>query len=148
MIKKYIKEIIQNGKEEDMYELEDILEDVIYILKDTDYNKYKKYKLELMGMANNYKFDEETAKEIVSKMKPLGEEWDIDTIKSVKNDSNIPVDINTLYIVMNAMANDYGKVIDTSEVDTYIQLSLAFINDEDAKEDKVFNYFTKLMKED
>ena len=47
---------------------------------------------------------------------------------------------------MNSMANDYGEIISTEDVDTYVKLSEAFINDEDAVEHKVWKYFTKIAK--
>ena len=72
MIKKYIEKIVDNGKQEDMEKLSNILEEMIYCLKDYDYSKYKKYKNKLMGIAYEYKFDEEMAQEIVENMKPLG----------------------------------------------------------------------------
>ena len=77
MIKKYIEMIVNNGKQEDMECLSDMLSDVIYIIKDEHYDIYKKYKNKLKGMAYNYQIDEEMAKEIVEDMKPLGEYWDM-----------------------------------------------------------------------
>lgn len=46
---------------------------------------------------------------------------------------------------MNSAYNDY-KDIFTDEVDKYAMFSYAFINDEDAGKDKVYNYFTKIVK--
>lgn len=146
MIKKYIDKIGENRNIEDMNKLGDILSNAIYDIKEYDYTKYKKYKNKLMGMAYNYKFDEEMAQEIVKNMQPLGEYWDINTINQVKNKYNINTDLYEFYVVMNAMANDYGEIINKDDVDTYVKLSLAFINDEDAVEHKVWKYFTKLVK--
>lgn len=146
MIKKYIDKIVENGKSEDMEKLSEILEEAIYCLKDYDIDKYKKYKNKLMGLAYNYKFDEEMAKEIVEDMKPLGEYWNLETIKQVKEQNNIEIDSYDLYVVMNSMANDYGNIIDKEDVGTYIKMTEAFINDEDAVEHKVWKYFTKIAK--
>ena len=146
MIKKYIEKIGENKNIEDMNKLGDILSNAIYDIKEYDYTKYKKYKNKLMGMAYNYKFDEEMAQEIVENMQPLGEYWDINTINQVKNKYNINTDLYEFYVVMNAMVNDYGEIINKDDVDTYVKLSLAFINDEDATKHKVWKYFTKLVK--
>ena len=73
MIKTYIDRIVQNGTNEDMECLKDILSDSLYELKEYDNETYKKYKNKIKGMAYNYEIDEELAKEIVSNMKPLGE---------------------------------------------------------------------------
>lgn len=146
MIKRYIEKIVNNGKQEDMEKLSDILEEVIHCLKEYDYYKYKKYKNKLMGIAYNYKFDEEMSHEIVEDMKPLGEYWNLEAINGVKTNYDLKEDLYDLYVVMNAMANDYGEIISLEDVDTYVRLSEAFINDEDAVEHKVWKYFTKLVK--
>ena len=52
MIKEYIKKISENGEIEDMEKLSDILEEVIYIVKDYDNNKFIEYKEVLKDIAN------------------------------------------------------------------------------------------------
>ena len=146
MIKKYIEMIVDNGKKEDMECLSDMLSDVLHILKENHHDKYEKYKMKLYGMAYNYKFDEEMAHEIVENMKPLGEVWDLATTTRVKSEYNLGVDDYTFYVVMNSLANDYHDAISTEEVETYIKMAYAFINDEDAIKDKVWKYFTTLVK--
>ena len=143
-IKKYIEMIVDNGKKEDMECLSDMLSDVIYLLKDEHYDKYEKYRNKLYGMAYNYKFDEDMAKELVEEMKPLGEYWDMRTTTSVKNQYNIAMDDYTFYVVMNSLANDYHNAISTDEVETYVKMTYAFVYDEDAAKDKVWKYFTSM----
>lgn len=145
-IKKYIEMIVDNGKKEDMECLSDMLSDVIYLLKDEHYDKYEKYKMKLYGMAYGYKFDEEMAHEIVEKMRPLGEYWDLETTTSVKNQYNIIADNYEFYVVMNSLANDYHEAISTEEVETYVKMAYAFMNDEDAKKGKVWKYFTTMVE--
>ena len=65
--------------------------------------RFKEYKKELIGMAYNYKFNEEMASEIVEKMCPLGEYWDLSTTSSLKNDYGIVTDDYSFYIVMNSL---------------------------------------------
>lgn len=146
MIRKYIEKIGESKNIEDMKKLGDMLSDLIYDTKDSHPEIYKKYKNKLMGMAYDYKFDEEMAHEIVENMKPLGEYWNLETINGVKTNYDLKEDLYDLYVVMNAMANDYGEIISLEDVDTYVRLSEAFINDEDAVEHKVWKYFTKLVK--
>ena len=143
-IKKYIDMIVDNGKQEDMECLSDMLTDVIYILKEEHHDKYEKYRNKLYGMAYNYKFNEEMAKEIVDDMKPLGEYWDIKTTTSVKNEYGVNSDDETFYVVINSLVNDYGDVIKPDEVETYVKMAYAFINDEDAVDNKVWKYFTTI----
>ena len=97
-----------------------------------------------MGMAYNYKFDYDTAYEIVNSMKPLGEYWDYETTKSLVDDYD--VDDIDFYIVINSLVNDYGKVIDKGDTNTYAKMARSFILDEDAKKNKVWIYFTKIVK--
>ena len=147
-IKKMLEVIIDKGKTEDMYKLNDMLDELICDLKEKQPKLYKEYKMKLMGMAYDYKFDEDMAIEIVNNMKPLGEYWDYDTTSKVKRDYDINATDCDFYVVMNSLVNDYSKIIDKEDVETYVKMANAFINDDDAKKDKVWIYFTKIPKED
>lgn len=147
-IKEYIAKIIVNGDQKDMEELSEMLDESIMKLKVYDPECYKKYKTKLLGMAYNYKFDEEMAKEIVENMKPLSEVWNLNTTNSVKAEYGINANDYDFYIVMNSMINDYNEVIDKDDIETYAKMSNAFINDEDAVKNKVWKYYTTIVKED
>ena len=147
-IKEYIEKIVENGKQEDMKELSEMLDEAIVKVKLTEPDCYKKYKMKLMGMAYNYKFDNDMAKEIVNNMRPLGEYWNIDTTNKVKNDYRLNTDDCEFYIVMNSLVNDYGNIINKDDVEMYVKMANAFINDDDASKDKVWKYFTIIPKED
>ena len=147
-IKEYIAKIIVNGDQKDMEELSEMLDESIMKLKIYDPECYKKYKTKLLGMAYNYKFDEEMSKEIVENMKPLSEVWDLNTTNSVKAEYGINANDYDFYIVMNSMINDYNEVIDKDDIETYVKMSNAFINDEDAVKNKVWKYYTTIVKED
>lgn len=147
-IKEYIEKIVENGKQEDMKELSEMLDEAIIKVKLTEPDCYKKYKMKLMGMAYNYKFDYDMAKEIVDNMRPLGEYWNIDTTNKVKNDYRLNIDDCEFYIVMNSLANDYGNIINKDDIEMYVKMANAFINDDDASKDKVWKYFTIIPKED
>lgn len=147
-IKKMLEVIIDKGKTEDMYKLNDMLDKLICDLKEKQPKLYKEYKMKLMGMAYDYKFDEDMAIEIVNNMKPLGEYWDYETTSKVKRDYDINATDCDFYVVMNSLVNDYNKVIDKEDVETYVKMANAFINDEDAIKDKVWIYYTKIPKED
>jgi rubrerythrin len=55
MIKEYIEKIVDNGKQEDMKELSNILEEVIYIVKESDEEKFDEYKNTLEKMSKEDK---------------------------------------------------------------------------------------------
>lgn len=146
-INSYIEKIVNNGKPEDMEELSEILEDLMYIVKDYDEDCYEKYKMKLYGMAYNYKFTKEMAEEIVENMKPRAEIWDYETTISVKNQYGLNnINQEDFYLVINSLGNDYADVISIEEVDTYVKMAKAWIEDKDAKEDKTWIYFTKIPK--
>lgn len=140
-MEEYIEKIVNNGKPEDMYCLNDILVEVLHKIKDTYPEDYKKYITKIKGMAYNYKIDEELAEEIVSKMKPLGEYWDMETISSVNINNNHSV--YDMYVVMNSLVNDYQNVINKDDAETYIKMANAWIDDVDGKENKIWWYFVK-----
>lgn len=140
MMKLYIDKIVERGKKEDMDCLSDILIDLLYELKERDYNEFKKYKNKIKGMAYDYKIDEDLAVEIVSDMTPLGEYWNMDTIRSVVGNVDNLCDV---YVVMNSLANDYKDVISLDDVDKYVGMTKAWIMDEDAPKNKVWWYFIR-----
>lgn len=137
-MKEYIDKIVENGNQEDMECLSEMLVDLLYRLKEEDHDEYKKYKNKLIGMAYNYTIDEELAHDIVEDMKPEGEIWSKETIiNEVGNVSNI----NDIYVVMNSLANDYGSVIPITGVEQYIKLTNAWLNDPDGHKNKAWWYF-------
>lgn len=140
-MKEYIEKIVQNGRQEDMDCLSDILVDLLYEVKEINYDEFRKYKIKIKGMAYNYKIDEELAHEIVENMKPLGEYWNMETVASVIFNDNHRLE--DMYVIMNSLVNDYQNVINPEEVQTYINMAHAWLDDIDAKENKVWWYFVK-----
>lgn len=135
----YVDKIVQNNNPEEMKKLKDIFYNVMCDLNEYDHEKYRKYKKKLKGLAYNYQIDEELAKEIVTDMKPAGEYWNMETIANVANASG--QDLINMYVIMNSLYNDYRSVINPDEANTYVNLARAWLNDEDAKPRKLWNYF-------
>ena len=143
-IEKYIKKIIEEGNQEEMEHLSDMLVDLIYDLKRYNEEKAKKYKMCLYKMAYGEVLSEEMAEEIVEKMYPDGLHWTKEQTTAVKNQYGF-ADIRDIdfWVVMNSAYNDY-KDLFKDNVEMYAKYSYAFIKDPDAKENKVFRYFTKI----
>ena len=140
-MKEYIDKIVKNGKQQDMECLSEMLVDLLYDKKETDYDEFRKYKNKIKGMAYDYKIDKELAEEIVKDMKPLGEYWDMETVASViGNDSHR---LEDMYVVMNSLVNDYQNVVSPEEVETYIKMAHAWLDDVDGKANKIWWYFVK-----
>lgn len=136
---KYIDEIISNGNNQQMEDLRNIFNDLLEIVKKENETEYKTICNRIKGIATNYQINEELAKDIVHEMKPYGEYWSIETIKSVVgNDTH---KIEDMYLVMNSLVNDYSEDISPEQTDLYIKLAHSWIDDVDAKEHKMWKYF-------
>jgi len=145
-IERYIRKIVSDGDQREMEELSDILVDVIGVVKRYDEDCYNEYKMKLYKMAYGNQLTEDMAEDIVKKMKPVGERWSIDETEQMQRDYGIndikPADF---YSVINMAFNDFRNVFGDN-LETYIRYTEAFINDEDAKQGKVLNYFLTIPK--
>lgn len=144
-IKGYIDKIVETGKEEDMEKLSDMLVEIIYKMKEPHYDKYKHYKMCLYELAYGKTVSDEMREEIVER---IGEHWTLaetETVRSKYGYSDIlPNEFN---VVMNMAYSDYANVFGDS-LDLYVKFSRAFIKDDDAKEGKVYLYFSNIAKRD
>lgn len=147
-IREYIGKIVSKGQKEDMEELSEMLDELICDLKEKNPKLYKKYKEELYELAYGKVLTEEMAHEIVENMKPLGEYWDINTIKQVKSSAGLTYNDYDFYTVMNSLVNDYGEIIDKEDIEIYVKMAKAFIEDEDAVKDKLYEYYKHISKRD
>lgn len=144
-VEKYIRKIVDEGSREEMEKLSDILEEVIYLIKEYDESKYKEYETCLYKMAYGEVLSEDMAEDIVFKMKPYKEKWTLDQADQIKHDYGINnIRLVDFYVVMNQAYNDFRDVFGDS-LETYVKYANAFINDEDAKQGKVFKYFTEIV---
>ena len=146
-IEEYIEKIVRDGKIEDMQEMSDILEDTLDIIKDYDQKCYEEYTMRLYIMANGKHLDKSMAKNIVNKMRPYGEKFTLEQSREVQNRYGLN-DIKDIdfYVVINSAYNDY-KDIFGEDIDGYVKFTVDFIKDEDAKEGKVFKYFTQIVED-
>lgn len=152
-IRKYIEKIGENKNPEDMQKLGDMLSEIIYSMKESHPDLYEKYKMKLYVMAYGKVLTQEMAEEIVKEMQPYKEHWSFDTTTSVKNQFGIN-DISDVdfYVVMNSKYNDNKDTVEkfitdeNQQLEMYIDLTKDFVLDPDAKEGKVFSYFTTIPK--
>ena len=146
-IEEIIKRIIDNGNVEDMHTLSDILEDTMEIIKKYNEESYKEYEMKLYRMAYGTTLSRQMAEEIVDKMQPYRTRWSYEDVRRIQEQYRLEdVRTNDLFVVLNYAYNDY-KDIFGEDVETYIKFALDFINDEDAKDGKVFLYFTTIPKD-
>ena len=145
-IEEYIEKIVDNGKIEDMEELSDMLEDTMEIIKDYDEKCYKNFEMKLYKMAYGNHLNKTMAEEIVNKMRPYGERFSFEETRNLQRQRGIDdIDEIEFYTVINSAYNDY-KDLFGEDTESYIRFTIDFIKDEDAKEGKVFKYFTEIVK--
>ena len=143
-IEEYIEKIVDNGKIEDMEELSDMLEDTMEIIKDYDKECYKEFEMKLYKMAYGNHLNKSMAEEIVHKMRPYGEKWSFEETRNLQRQRGIDdIDEVSFYTVINSAYNDY-KDLFNEDLESYIRFTINFIKDEDAKQDKVFIYYTEI----
>ena len=150
-IRDCIQKIAEDGDLSEMIKLSEILVDLMEIIKQYDEKAYKRYEMHIYKMAYGTVLSRQMAEEIVSKMKPYGKRWNIEETREVQErygiDNIRPVDF---FVVMNSKFNDSRDTVEKfaknkeEELDMYISLTRDFILDEDAKEGKVFYYFTQI----
>ena len=145
-IKKMIEKIVDDGSVEEMHELSDVLQDLMKIVQNYSPEKYKEYEICLYKMAYGSNFTPDMAQDIVSRMQPYGEHWNMEQTRQVQDEYGMqhlnPIDF---YIVLNSAYNDYRELF-RDNMDMYVKFTQLFMEDEDGKKDKVFLYFTKIPK--
>lgn len=145
-LEEIIQRIIDNGNVEDMHKLSEILEETLELIQEYDEDCYKKYEMLLYKTAYGNVLNRTMAEEIVSKMKPSGMRWSMQETEEIQNRYGLNnIRSTDFYVVMNSAYNDY-KDIFGEDIDSYIKFALDFINDEDAKNGKVFIYFTQIVE--
>ena len=146
MYEVYIQKIMDSANPQKIKELGDIFKELISEIKESHKEIYDKIETKLYEISEGKILNEEKAKEIIMKMKPVGMKWTLEETEQVRNNYGyttiMPVDF---WIVMNSAYNDY-KDIFNEDIDKYAMFSYAFINDEDGIDDKVYEYFTKIAK--
>jgi hydrogenase maturation factor HypE len=143
-IEKCIDRIVSNGISEDMHKLNDILIDLLEFVEDYDEKTYKKYEMAIYEIAYGKKLTREMAESVVNKMKPYGMRWSFEESRQLMQEYGVnDVDEIDFFVVINSAFNDYRDLFNDN-IDMYIKFAIDFIRDEDAKDGKVFIYFTQI----
>lgn len=78
-----------------------------------------------------------------------GQKWEFDHIKKLMEQQKIKEDPIEFWAVINALHSDYGEVLrkyGVNTLDAYIDMAKAWLDDEDAVEDKALTYFECIVK--
>ncbi len=146
-VKEMLAKIIEKGSIEDMYKLNDMLDELICDLKEQKPKLYKDYKTQLYELAYGNVILEDKAKEIVEHMKPYGERYTIDDTKNIKDNYSLKHELSDVYLVINSLYNDYHDLLEDND-DMYVKMTKLWLNDTDAVDDKVYKYFMNITKDD
>lgn len=119
-----------------------------YVVKSTEDmkadnpNTYWKIRFDIHQCLFGKHFDKSLANEAVSEMKNVdgthGEHWTKAQTDSLISANKLQVNACDFYYVMNMMYSDYKEILG-NDANTYVKMSLAYIEDPDAGDGKVFN---------
>lgn len=145
-VEEYIEKIVKEGSIQEMEHLSDMLEDLLEMIQEYDPACYKEYEMQLYKMAYGMKLNKQMAEEIVSKMTPYGKRWSIEETRRMQEEYGVDnIDNVDFYVVINSAFNDFRDLFGDN-IESYIKYTVDFIRDEDAKQDKVFLYYTTIVK--
>lgn len=97
--------------------------------------------------------DEESAEKWMERLKnadgTTGPHWTKEQVKGMMAQKSIDHDLMDIWVAMNMFYSDYCKVakkLNVSNVNFYLDMALAFLNDEDAVDDKLAAYYECVVK--
>ena len=67
--------------------------------------------------------------------------------KEIKENYGIRHSVIDIYLVINSLYNDYHELLDENN-EMYAKMTKLWLNDADSIEDKVYQYFCMIPKED
>lgn len=141
---KELFEYMKEGTEEQNEEALAVVDDIMNAIKTKFPSYYKKYESKLEDIYSRSALTEKEAKEYVSHMKnkdgSVGEHWTLSQVQSFMGDHPEYLHIKPIcfYVAMNMMYSDYYTP--TTSVETYARLAKDFLDDRDAKPDKLKKY--------
>jgi hypothetical protein len=109
-------------------------------------HKAKKY---LCYEKHREKFDEHTAHEWVKAMRPGGEHWTMEQTAAVMKQRGYHHKPEEWYAIMNSLYSDYGKTMmkyNADKIDVWADLAHDWLDDDDAVEDKVEEYYEYIVR--
>lgn len=121
-------------------------------LKQTDKQQYKKIMKDIYTDIHGQHFDMHLANKAVSKMENVdgttGAHWTFDQINNIINQNNIKshkYNNYDFYYVVNMLYSDYQTVLG-NDINVYIKLTKAWLDDPDVGEGKAFRYYFDVVR--
>jgi hypothetical protein len=135
----------ERASHEDVVALADVAEMLLDNIKESEPGFYKHAESVLYEAYYGKKLTHELAEKKIHCMKPYGMKWTEEQTTEVMKAHGISLDPIEFWIVMNMAYNDYHKMFE-EDVEKYAEFSKLFIDDDDAIEGKVYEYFMKIPK--
>lgn len=152
-MKKYLTHIVEHGTPEERMELVDKISEGLDVMKMYSTVEYNKFEKELKAISNYECLSEDEARTWVSKMKnndgTIGEHWSVEQTTRVAESYNIRFDKFSRYdwyVVLNMMYSDYYGAV-SNDVNTYTRMAVAFLEDKDAEDDKLYRYYKQIVRQ-
>ena len=142
MHNKYMKDIDFGRNKESLMDVIDML---MCEVKEDEPELYKHIECILYEDAYGKKINEEMANQWVKNMQPVGIHWTMEETTAAAKSLGYNVNPVEFYVVANMMYNDYYSIV---KEDDGLALSLAkeWLNDKDAKEYKLYEYWKYIIK--
>lgn len=125
--------------------IEEMINDLKAVGMTAQYNRYKEKVEEKV-----YHITPDKAKEMTRRMRPYGEMYPMDTVKSMMVSNGVPYEEKSCikyYLAMNMYANDARQVAEENDMPLEkfcFVMAKTFVNDVDAPKYKVEKYFTDM----
>lgn len=145
MYKKLLDKMKENPTKENFATISEVAEMSMYDLKEKNPKLYEHLEKLLYEAVNGKKLTKEKAENIAHNFKPYGMKWTYDQTSDVLNSLGYSIDPIEFFIVMNSAYNDYHDLFD-EDAEKYAKYSKMFIDDKDAKNGKVYTYFTEIAE--
>ena len=144
MHKIYIKQLDLSEHEEEVKEILDML---LCDTREKNMGLYKHIEGEMYEMVYGKKISEEMAKKWVEHMKDVGMYWNLNETTNAMHDLGYNHDKIDFFVVANMMKNDYEDLTKDNDA-LALKLANDWLNDEDAKDHKLYEYWKYIIKKD
>ena len=144
---KKILEHIDYTKPDHKEKMNELFIELLDDAQEYDEDMYNYAKCEIYELAYGKKLNEEMATEWVSKMIPEHEHWTIEETTKAMQDLGYNCDKIDYYVVANMMYNDYHDLVKDDET-MALKLAYEWLYDEDAVDDKLYEYWKYIVKRD
>ena len=142
MHKIYLEKMDLEKNRDDIIEITDML---MCEIENKHKELYKHIECEMYELVYGKKLSEEMAHSWVKEMEPIGMHWTVEETTNAMYNMGYSCDVTNYFVVANMMYNDYYELVKEDEA-LALKMAYAWLKDEDAKDDKLYNYWKHIAK--